>query len=259
LRAIGAHGVGVNAIDLAQATELGIPVFNTPDANLDAVAEHTLGLMFAVARRVTDADKATRAGDFDFKYRTSLADLSGKTLGIVGFGGIGSRVAAMAKAALGMTIVVASNAAAPATLRYLGYEPATLDDLLARSDVVSLHRPLLPGAAPLLGARELALMKPHAFLINTARGPLVDEMALADALTRGVIAGAGLDVFSHEPMPAAHPLMAAPNAVLTPHIAGSSEDALRRTAEHLVERLTAALSGTPMNVVNPAVWERRRT
>jgi D-3-phosphoglycerate dehydrogenase len=181
LRAIGAHGVGVNAIDLAQATELGIPVFNTPDANLDAVAEHTLGLMFAVARRVTDADKATRAGDFDFKYRTSLADLSGKTLGIVGFGGIGSRVAAMAKAALGMTIVVASNAAAPATLRYLGYEPATLDDLLARSDVVSLHRPLLPGAAPLLGARELALMKPHAFLINTARGPLVDEMALADA------------------------------------------------------------------------------
>jgi D-3-phosphoglycerate dehydrogenase len=160
LRVIGSHGVGVNAIDVAQATELGIPVVNTPDANLGAVAEHTVGLMFAIARHVSSADKATRTGDFDFKYRVPLSDLSGKTLGIVGFGGIGRRVATMAKAALNMTILVASDATSAVTLRELGYEHASLDDLLARSDVVSLHRPLLPGSGALIGASELGLMRP---------------------------------------------------------------------------------------------------
>jgi D-3-phosphoglycerate dehydrogenase len=258
LRAIGSHGVGVNAIDLKQATELGIPVFNTPNANRDAVAEHTVALMFAVARRLADSDRATRAGDFDFKYNASLSDLSGKTLCIVGFGGIGSRVAAMAKAALGMHVLVVSNGANEGALRKLGYEHVSLDDALARSDVVSMHRPLLTDA-PLIGTRELGLMKKTAFIVNTARGALVDEIALAHALRSGAIAGAGLDVFSHEPMPAAHPLLSAPNAILTPHVAGSSQDALRRTAEQLVERLVAIFDGKPFDVVNPAVWNGRRT
>lgn len=259
LRAIGSHGVGVNAIDVVHATARGIPVFNTPDANRVAVAEHTLALMLAVARRIPDADRATRAVDFDFKYRMPMADLSGKVLGIVGFGGIGSRVATMAKAAFGMRILVASRSADPAKLRALGYEADTLDDLLTRSDIVSLHLPMTGQLKCLISERELRLMKPSALLINTARGGLVDEAALVQALVQGTIAGAGLDVFESEQMPAAHPLLSAPNAVLTPHVGGSSQDALRRTAEQLVERLVAIFDGTAMDVVNPAVWSRRRT
>lgn len=258
LRAIGSHGVGVNAVDIAHATALGIPVFNTPDANRAAVAEHTLALMLAVARRIPDADRATRAVDFDFKYRAPLADLSGKVLGIVGFGGIGSRVAAMAKAAFGVRVLVVSRSADPAKLRALGYETTSLDDLLARADVVSLHLPLLAQSKHLISERELRLMKPSALLINTARGGLVDEAALVQALAQGVIAGAGLDVFESEQMAAAHPLLSAPNAVLSPHVGGSSQDALRRTAEQLVERLVAIFAGTVMDVVNPSVWPRRR-
>lgn len=258
LRAIGSHGVGVNAIDVAHATKLGIPVFNTPDANRAAVAEHTLALMLAVARRIPGADSATRVGDFDFKYRTSLVDLAGKVLGIVGFGGIGSRVAAMAKAAFGMRVLVTSESADREKLRALGYEAATLDDLLRKSDIVSLHLPLLPQSLHLIGARELVLMKPSALLINTARGGLVDENALVAALASGVIAGAGLDVFESEHMPRSHPLLTAPNVVLTPHIAGSSQDALRRTAEQLVERLVAIFEGRPTDVVNPSVLGRER-
>jgi D-3-phosphoglycerate dehydrogenase len=259
LRAIGSHGVGVNAIDVERATDQGIPVFNTPDANRAAVAEHTLALMLAVARHLVEADRTARAVDFDFKYRTTFVDLSGKVLGVIGFGGIGSRVAAMAKVALGMRILVASESADPAQLRRLGYEAVALDDLLSQSNVVTLHRPLLLEAKPLIGARELRLMKPSALLVNTARGGLVDEKALARALTDGLIAGAGLDVFASEQIPKTHPLLSAPNTVLTPHIAGSSQDALKRTAEQLVERLVAVFEGRPLDLVNPSVWNRRRT
>jgi D-3-phosphoglycerate dehydrogenase len=213
--------------------------------------------MLAVAKAITGGDAAVRRADFDFKYRATLVDLSGKTLGIVGFGGIGSRVAAMAKAALGMEVIVSSRGADQMELRRLGYRSALLDELLAQADVVSLHFPLLP-PGPVLGKRELALMKPTAILVNTARGGLVDEAALAGALCAGALAGAGLDVFGREPMPADHPLLATLNAVLTPHVAGSAREALERTARQLVERLVAVLAGRPMDVVNPAVWERRR-
>jgi D-3-phosphoglycerate dehydrogenase len=257
LRAIGSHGVGVNAIDVEHATELGIPVFNTPDANRAAVAEHTFALMFAVARRLAEADHAARIVDFDFKYRMPLRDLSGKVLGIVGFGGIGRRVAAIAKA-FGMRVLVTSKNADAATLREFGHEATDLDALLRRSDVVSLHRPLLPQSKELIGDRELQLMKPSAILVNTARGGLVDEAALVRALAKGTIAGAGLDVFASEEMTKSHPLLSAPNTVLTPHIAGSSAEALKRTAEQLVERLVAVFEGSPLDVVNPTVWKCRR-
>lgn len=257
LLAIGSHGVGVNAIDLDRATVLGIPVFNTPDANRSSVAEHTLALMLAVAKDVMGGDAAVRRQDFDFKYSATLVDLSGKTLGIVGFGGIGSRVAAMARAAFGMEVLVASSRADPAQLRGLGYRLAPLHELLAQSDVVSLHMPMLPGG-PVIGEHEIALMRPTAILINTARGALIDEAALARALAAKALAGAGLDVFGSEPMSAGHPLLAAPNAVLTPHVAGSSREALERTAQQLVERLVAVLAGQPIDVVNPAVWGRQR-
>jgi D-3-phosphoglycerate dehydrogenase len=217
-----------------------------------------MALMFSVAKRVTDADRATRHGDFDFKYRAPLSDLSGKVLGVVGFGGIGSRVAAMAKAAFGMNILVTSKSADPVSLHRLGYEAAPLDSLLARSDAVSLHLPLTDQLKHLIGARELRLMKSSALLINTARGSLVDEMALAQALEKGIIAGAGLDVFESEQMPPNHPLLKVPNAILTPHVAGSTQEALKRTAEHLIERLVSVFAGKPTDVVNPSMWGRRR-
>jgi D-3-phosphoglycerate dehydrogenase len=258
LRAIGSHGVGVNAIDLAHATKLGIPVFNTPEANRTSVAEHTIALMLTVAKRVTRGDEATRRTDFDFKYRASLLDLSGKVLGIVGFGGIGRRVAAMAKTAFGMEVLVASRSAGSDELSRFGYCSASLDELLARSDVVSLHLPLMAQSKHLIGSRELRLMKPTTILVNTARGSLIDEAALVEALKNGAIAGAGLDVFESEQMPHTHPLLSAPNTVLTPHIAGSTEGALRRTAEQLVERLFAIFHGSSIDVVNGQVWDSRR-
>jgi D-3-phosphoglycerate dehydrogenase len=258
LRAIGSHGVGVNAIDLAHATKLGIPVFNTPEANRTSVAEHTIALMLTVAKHVTRGDEATRRTDFDFKYRASLLDLSGKVLGIVGFGGIGRRVAAMAKTAFGMEVLVASRSAGSDELSRFGYCSASLDELLARSDVVSLHLPLMAQSKHLIGSRELRLMKPTTILVNTARGSLIDEAALVEALKNGAIAGAGLDVFESEQMPHTHPLLSAPNTVLTPHIAGSTEGALRRTAEQLVERLFAIFHGSSIDVVNGQVWDSRR-
>jgi len=259
LRVIGSHGVGVNAIAVDHATALGIPVVNTPEANRLSVAEHTIALMLAAAKQIVAADMAARKVDFDFKYNAPLSDISRKVLGVVGFGGIGRRVAAMAKAGFNMDVLVASKSAKPEELREFGYRQAeSLDALLSQADIVSLHLPLLAQSEHMIGARELRLMKRSAILINTARGNLIDEVALADALSAGTIAAAGLDVFESERMRADHPLLKARNAVLTPHIAGSSEEALKRTATQLVERIVAVLGGTPMDVVNPAVWDSRR-
>lgn len=259
LRVVSSHGIGVNAIAVDHATALGVPVVNTPEANRASVAEHTIALILAAAKQLVAADDAARKVDFDFKYRTSLSDISEKILGIVGFGGIGRKVAAMAKSAFAMDVVVASKSAEPEELRKLGYRRAPgLDALLSESDIVSLHLPLLSQFRHMIDARALRLMKPTAILINTARGGLIDEIALADALSAGKIAAAGLDVFENEQMSGDHPLLKLPNVVVTPHIAGSTEEALRKTATQIVERIVAVLGGTPMDVVNPAVWEGRR-
>jgi D-3-phosphoglycerate dehydrogenase len=259
LRVIGSHGIGVDAIAVDHATELGIPVVNTPEANRDSVAEHTIALMFSAVKLVVRADAATRKGDFDFKYRNPTSDISGKVLGIVGFGGIGRRVAAIAKKAFGMDVLILSNSAKPIDVQALGYHLApSLDALLSAADIVTLHRTSTPTSHHLIGARELSLMKPTAFLVNTARGALVDENALIAALVESKIAGAGLDVFESEHMAIDHPLLALPNVVLSPHNAGSSHEALERTAEQLVKRIVAVLAGTPTDVVNSTVWKHRR-
>ena len=259
LRVIGSHGVGVDAIAVDHATALGIPVVNTPEANRASVAEHTVALILGVAKRLIAADAATRRVDFGFKYNNSLSDISGKTLGVVGFGGIGRHLAAMMKSAFSMDILVASDSAQAVELKALGYRLApSLDALLAAADIVTLHRTLRSASRALIGARELHLMKPTAFLINTARGGLVDERALSGALSRGEIAGSGLDVFENEDMSKDNPLLQLPNVLLSPHVAGSTNEALERTALQLVERIVAALAGTPQDVVNPDVWARRR-
>lgn len=173
------------------------------------------------------ADAATRAGNFEFKYQNPTTDISGKVLGIIGFGGIGRRVAEMAKQGFAMDVLILSDTTSRADIEALGYRAAgSLDALLAEADVVSLHRISTPNSRRLIGGRELALMKSTAVLINTARGALVDEAALAAALKDFKIAGAGLDVFESEHMPRDHPLLTLPNVVLTPHCAGSSNEAL---------------------------------
>ncbi|MDG4889809.1 hydroxyacid dehydrogenase [Mesorhizobium sp. WSM4887] len=259
LRAIVSHGSGVDAIDIGHATKLGIPVANTPGANSSSVAEHAIGLMLATLRSLTDADRAVRECDFNFKYRRDLRGISGKTLGLIGFGAIGTRVAAMARAAFGMRIVVLANHTNAASLEELGYEKASLlDDLLRESDVISLHSVVSDKTRGIIGEREFRLMKQTAILINTARGALVDERALLNALQTGQIAGAGLDVFSSESMSPDNPILSAPNTVFSPHIGGSTVDALEATAVAAAEHILALLSGSRLDVINTECWDRRR-
>jgi D-3-phosphoglycerate dehydrogenase len=259
LRVIGNHGIGTDPVDVAYATELGIPVVNNPTANVISVAEHAIGLMLAVARRMFSADQAARARDFRWKFSNPQVELFGKTLGIVGFGEIGRQTAARAVAGFGMVPLVYSPNAPDAALG--GHRrAATIEDLLREADVVSLHVKLTSTTRNLLSAERLALMKPSAILINTARGAAVDEAALAAALKAGRIFGAGIDVFAAEPPPEGHPLLDAPNCVLAPHVGGSTEEALVRTAEECARQVVDVLEGRrPLHIVNPESWDRRRT
>lgn len=258
LEVIGVHGVGVDPIAIDAATLRGIAVCNTPGANARSVAEHALALTFHLAKAIGGGDRAVRAGDATFKYSARLVELEGATFGIVGFGDIGRATARLARA-MGMTVIAWSrrrpdDAFAAEDVRHV----ADLGTLLSESDVVSLHLPANAGTRGLIGRDELARMKPGAFLINTARGALVDEAALAEALRDGVIAGAGLDVFAQEPLPAASPLRTLDNIVMTPHVAGSTEAALRRTAIAVAEAVIAVLRGEhPAHLLNPQILDRQ--
>ncbi len=258
LCAVAVHGVGLDGIDLPAASELGIPVFNTPGMNTRSVAEHALGLMFALTKRIPAADRAMRHGNFAFKYQGGFSELQGAMLGVIGFGAIGRATAELALA-LGMRVQVLTRRDA-FELTGMGLRQASsLAALLRESDVVSLHLPALAETQNLIGAAQLAMMKPSAFLINTSRGALVDETALIEALTRGQIAGAGLDVFRHEPVAGDDPLLGLDNVILTPHIAASTEQALIRMADASVAGLLDILADRlPVSPVNPEIWHRRR-
>jgi D-3-phosphoglycerate dehydrogenase len=260
LLVIGNHGTGYDPIDIPFATSQGIPVVNTPEANVQSVAELAVGLTLAAAKHLLAADRATRQGNFAFKYHVPIRELAGKTAGIVGYGRIGRRTAEIFKAAFGMRILVYSPSADPAALYKEGFSKADrLVELLTVSDVVSLHVPLTPASQALIGEAELARLKPSAILINTSRGAVVDEPALIRALEQGKLAAAGLDVYATETMEPGHPLLRLENAVLTPHIGGSSKEALERTATQVVEQVTAVLHGKrPSHLVNPEAWHRRR-
>lgn len=259
LRVIGSHGVGVDAIDVALATERGIVIVNAPNSNVRSVAEHAIALIFALAKSIVAADRATRDNDHGFKYRARLIELEGLTLGIAGFGNIGRQTAALAKA-LGLRVIAHSLETAPDIYAAADVEPVTtLRDLLAQSDIVSLHLPLTSSTRGLIGAAELSAMRPGALLINTGRGGVIDETALLDALDAGQLGGAGLDVFAREEMPKDHPLLRHDRVVLTPHIAGSTEASLARTAADVARGVLAVLAGEqPRFLVNPLAWPHRR-
>ncbi|TDC52772.1 hydroxyacid dehydrogenase [Jiangella ureilytica] len=239
LRIIAKHGAGVDNIDVGAATARGVVVTNAPGYNALAVAEHTFALILAVARDVARQDARVRAGRWQVAVGRELAE---GTLGIVGFGAIGRLVAARAQA-FDMRVLYADVVPAdPARHPGLEATHVALPELLAESDVVTLHVPLLPGTQHLVGAQELALMRPGAIIVNTARGGLIDEDALLAALDAGTIRGAGLDVFAEEPQ-VSGPLLDHDRVVLTPHVAGYTEAALARTSRAVAQDVAAVLGG----------------
>lgn len=238
LEVIAVHGASVAKVAVAAAAARGVAVVSTPGANARSVAELALALMLACARRLGEADAAVRAGDFDFRYRQRSFELSGRTLGLVGFGHVARELARLV-AGFDMTLVAATRHADDAELAALGVARVDLDALCRLSDVVSLHA--RPSVSPLFDAARLARLKPGAILINTARGALLDEAALAQALREGRLAGAGLDVFAQEPPAPGDPLFAAPGLALAPHVGGATAEALDRTSRAVAAKLLQAL------------------
>ncbi|MCP9456715.1 MAG: D-glycerate dehydrogenase [Nitrospira sp.] len=244
LKILANYAVGYNNIDLDAAKARGIVVTNTPDVLTDATADLAWALMLSVARRVVEGDQWVRTGTWRGWAPTQLlgADIAGKTLGIIGMGRIGQAVAQRAQG-FRMRVVYESRRSVVAPPGLL-WEHRPLDQLLAEADFVSLHVPLTASTRHLIGARELSLMKPTAILINTARGPVVDEKALVAALKAGVIAGAGLDVYEEEP--AVHPeLVALPNVVLLPHLGSATVETRIRMGRLCLDNIEAVLNGRP--------------
>lgn len=253
-RLIANYGVGVNHIDLGAAKARGITVTNTPGVLTDATAELAITLMLMVARRAGEGERELRAGKWTGWEPTHLPGmaLTGRTLGIVGMGRIGSETARRAACGLGMAIQYFSRSTVPPE-RLAGFQSTRvrdLDQLIRRVDVLSLHCPLTPGTRHLINARRLALMPPHALLINTSRGAVVDEPALASALARGQLAGCGLDVYEQEPE--VHPgLLHAERAVLLPHMGSATIEARTAMGELVLENIAAWERGEmPPNTVN---------
>jgi D-3-phosphoglycerate dehydrogenase len=249
LRVIARAGVGVDNIDLDAATRRGIAVVNTPTGNTIAAAEHTMAMMLALARRIPAANAALKDGRWAKKEATGR-QLYRKTLGIVGLGKIGQEVAKRARA-FEMDVLAHDPYVPEETIHELGAEPAELDELLKRADVVSLHASLSEATYHMIEARELELMKPEALLVNCARGALIDERLLFNALVSGSIAGAALDVFENEPEPYPE-LRELDNVILTPHVAASTEEAqalvAREAAEQVLEVLAGGRPRWPVNV-----------
>jgi D-3-phosphoglycerate dehydrogenase / 2-oxoglutarate reductase len=260
LQIVSRCGVGTDSVDYTAATEAGVIVTNTPGAMTDAVADYTFGLMLAIARRIVEGENLMRSGGWG-EYPGVL--IAGKTLGLVGFGQIGQGVARRA-IGFGMRILAYDPpmAEAAATLSALSggnappVEFVELDDLLAQSDFVSVHAPSMPETKGMFDAARFSQMKPSAYFINTARGALVNEQALQQALEAGTIAGAAIDVYQQEPMPPDHPLRKAPRCVLTPHNAFNAVEAAEEMSRLSAENVLTLLRGEqPGPTCNPAVWE----
>jgi D-3-phosphoglycerate dehydrogenase len=249
LSVVGVASVGIDRIDVDAATRAGVMVVNAPTGNTIAAAEHTMALMLALLRHIPTADASVRRGEWE-RARYTGRELRGKTLGIIGLGKIGKAVARRA-AGFEMRVVahdpyLTEEQAAEAHARLVG-----LPELLLRADVITVHTPLTAQTRGLLGRAQLEATKPGAFVLNVARGGIVDEVALADALTSGHLGGAAVDVFASEPMAADHPLRAAPNLVLTPHLGASTAEAQDRVGTEMAEQLLMALAGvTPPYAVN---------
>ena len=241
LRMVSLWGTGTDNVDLAAAAARGVTITNTPAVAADSIAEHCLGLLLAVARRIPWADAQVRQGGWP---RGGGVQMRGKTLGVIGLGAIGRRFAALG-AAIGMRVIAWTMHPDPS----LGVELVPLDRLYRESDVVSMHLRLSEQTRGMIGATQFEMMKPSAIFLNTARGPILDEAALVAALAANRIAGAGLDVFDTEPLPKGNPLAGLSNVVLTPHAAGVTPEALETGLRMAVDNVLAYAEGKPQHVV----------
>lgn len=251
LKVIGRAGVGVDNIDVEAASRRGIAVFNAPSGNTVAAAELTMALILSLARRVVQADQSVREGRWD-RVRFQGVELEGRTLGLIGAGRVGGEVATRAQS-FGMEVIVYDPYLTEERAEELGCRLTDLDEVLEDSDVISVHVPLTAETEGMVGGAALSRMKTEAYLVNAARGGVIDEAALAEALHSGDIAGAALDVFEDEPLPPDSPLRDAPNLVLTPHIGASTREAQVRVASEVSERIKQALTaGDVSSALNAA-------
>jgi D-3-phosphoglycerate dehydrogenase len=258
LQVIGRYGIGVDNIAVTEATSRGVLVTNTPSYCVDEVVEHALALILDLRRQVSSFNRAVHDGDWSLTSSRPVHRLRGSTLGIVGLGEIGTALALQATA-LGMTVIAHHPRKDAETVRATGATPVSLDELAASSDVVTLHVPLNAETRHLIGAEFLRSMKSTAYLINVARGGVVDQDALVRALREGWIGGAGLDVVEPERLPPEHPLLALPNAIVTPHVAYYSEESLLDLGRLASENVAAVLGGhMPRSIINPEVLELAR-
>jgi D-3-phosphoglycerate dehydrogenase len=257
LKLVGRAGVGVDNVDLAAATELGIVVMNAPDGNTVATAELALGLMLALARHIPAADASMKAGQWERKAYMGI-ELRGKTLGLIGFGRVGRAVAKRA-AAFEMTIIAYDPFIPAEVATNMGVKLVTLDELLATADFISLHAQPSPENHNLINAQTLAKMKKGVRIVNDSRGSLIDEAALAEAIKAGQVAGAALDVYQQEPPEANNPLIGLPGVIHTPHLGASTLEAQDEVAVQIAQQtLDALFKGEYRNVVNPDVLSKKR-
>lgn len=259
LEVIGKLGIGVDNIDLDEASKRGIIVTNTPEANVDSVAEHTIGFMLALIKRFMASDYAVRNGNFNYREKCIPEDLVMKTLGIIGLGKIGVTVAKKCINAFNMKVLAYDPYVSEEKAKGIGVKLCDLNKLLKESDFVSLHAPLTKDTWHLIGENELKMMKPTSFLINVARGPLIDETALFKALKEKWISGAALDVFVKEPVDKDNPLLSLDNIIVTPHTAGLTKESFERMSLGAAEAVVDVLKGKmPKNPINLELIKKYR-
>ncbi len=258
LLVIAKHGVGYDNIDVEAATQKRIPVVNTPEANAESVAEHNLGLMLSLSKKICTSDRALRQGRLKGRENYTGIELKDKKLGVIGLGKIGSETARKCKNAFNMDIIAYDPYVPKEKLERLGYtKTEKLYDLLQESDYVIICVPLTKETTNLIGLKELGLMKANAFLINSSRGGIINEAALYDHLVKKKIAGGALDVFSQEPPPSDHPLLSLDNFIATPHIGGATAESMRRMAITMAEDILRVFRGErPKYPVNPQVYTK---
>lgn len=261
LKVIGRPGVGYDSVDVEESSKNGIPLVYTPDGPTESVAEHVIALMLMCTKSINKVQKALKEeGDFSIRTRVTGIEAQGKTIGLVGFGRIGQRVAEIASLGFGMNVVAFDPYIKGKTIISKNYEILdTLNELLERSDIVSLHIPLVETTSKLIGTKEFQIMKRSAFLINTARGGVIDENALIDAIEKREIAGAGLDVYTQEPPEKNNKLFTFENVITTPHLSSFTDDGKRKMGIGVVHGVLDVLKGKkPEYMVNEEIWDKRR-
>jgi D-3-phosphoglycerate dehydrogenase len=252
---VSANGAGYDTVDVKACTAAGILVLNQAGGNRESVAEHVLGMMLSLTKRISQSDRAIRRGDPINRNSFVGAEVHGKTIGIVGLGHVGRRVAELCRGLFAMRVLAYDPYLAADEIAERGAEKVELDGLLRRADFVSLNCPLTDETRGMIGARQFALMQPHAYFITTCRGHVHDETALLETLRRNGIAGAGLDVWGKEPPPREHPLLQFDTVLASPHTAGITHEARENMGRIAAEQLIDALDGKPVpRVVNPEVW-----